>query len=232
MAKFSTIEELPAGLMTADFVFRNQEPIAQRLAQWLPADRCQVLEIASGWGQHACYWSWRLPELGLGECHWQPTECPERLHDLHDWSRYANRDVLQHAIEYQVGQTMDHGQASDDDPLKALLNTQWNAILAANFCHYVNHNTVIALFTEANQLLVNGGHLYIYGPINKAGAYTSEGNQQLDLWLKQRQADTGIKDIDDLIQYGRQWGFQLMANQAMPANNHWLVFQKVTSESR
>lgn len=226
MAKFSTIEDVPYGLKTADFIFRNQEPIAQRLAHWLPKSSSRVLEVASGWGQHACYWSWRLTELGLQQCFWQPTECRERLSDIFSWYQYANTDVMNSPIEYQIGHSCNNNRTKKDSQAAVLFNQPWDGILAANFCHYVNNATVIALFSEACQFLSDGGHLYIYGPINFAGGYTSEGNKNLDIWLRQRQWDSGIKDIKELENFAKIGGMRLIANEIMPANNHWLVFKK------
>jgi len=52
----------------APAALRNREPIAEVLAQELPASGT-VLEIASGTGEHAVFFASRFPAL-----RWQPTD--------------------------------------------------------------------------------------------------------------------------------------------------------------
>lgn len=215
MAKYQYQDEIPSGLLTADFILRNQEPIAQRLAEWLPVD-CRVLEIASGWGQHACYWSWRLPELGITNCYWQPSECRQRLDDLHDWYQYADHNRVSAPICLDL----------DDLGDQHSVISNWDALVAVNLSHYVNTDTLSVLFRLASQVLPSAGKLLLYGPVNRFGEFTSQGNYELDQWLKQRQPSSGIKDILQLTHLAESVGLYLHADQTMPANNTWLVFVK------
>jgi hypothetical protein len=53
---------------SAPAALRNREPIAQVVAEWLPA-RGLVLEVASGTGEHAVYFAERFFPV-----EWQPTD--------------------------------------------------------------------------------------------------------------------------------------------------------------
>ena len=64
-----TLEPLPFSQACEN----NKAAILQVLRQFF-ADRRQVLEIASGTGQHACHFAANMPWL-----RWQPTELPQSL---------------------------------------------------------------------------------------------------------------------------------------------------------
>src|SRR5512138_1161905 len=59
---------MTADLPTSPAADRNKEPILAVLATVLP-EHGSALEIASGTGQHVCYFAERLPGI-----RWQPTE--------------------------------------------------------------------------------------------------------------------------------------------------------------
>ncbi len=65
---------------SAPAALRNREPIAEVLADWLPASGI-VLEIASGSGEHALYFAERFPAL-----EWQPSDIhPDALASIEAW---------------------------------------------------------------------------------------------------------------------------------------------------
>ena len=55
-------------MRSAPAALRNREPIAEVMAEWLPA-RGLVLEIASGTGEHVVHFARRFPGL-----EWQPSD--------------------------------------------------------------------------------------------------------------------------------------------------------------
>src|SRR5205814_7866795 len=67
---------------SAPAALRNREPIAEVLAEWLPASGI-VLEIASGTGEHAIYFAERFPSL-----EWQPSDVHlDALDSIDAWRR-------------------------------------------------------------------------------------------------------------------------------------------------
>ena len=61
---------------------------------------------------------------------------------------------------------------------------------------------------------------YIYN-----GQYTSQSNANFDLWLKNRDPRSAIRDFEALNQLAQKSGLSLVADYAMPANNrilHWV----------
>ena len=69
------------------------------------------------------------------------------------------------------------------------------------------------------------GVLAVYGPFNYNGQFTSDSNRAFDAWLRSRDANCGIRHIEDVLALARQHGLQLLQDHAMPANNRTLVFQ-------
>jgi hypothetical protein len=67
--------------------------------------------------------------------------------------------------------------------------------------------------------------LAVYGA-NYGGKFTSDSNAQFDVWLKQRDARSGIRDFEALDALAREQGMLLAQDVAMPANNRMLVWRK------
>ena len=82
------------------------------------------------------------------------------------------------------------------------------------------------MFRGISRVLKAGGLLLLYGPYNYDGQYTSQGNVDLDQWLRERNPDSGIKDFEQILLLARQFHLYLRADEEMPANNRTLVFQK------
>jgi hypothetical protein len=68
--------------------------------------------------------------------------------------------------------------------------------------------------------------LAIYGPFNYRGDYTSESNRRFDCWLAQQHPDSSIRDFEQVDALAQTAGFQLLRDQAMPANNRLLVWHR------
>ena len=196
-------EQLPV----ADACLRNQRPILDVLGKYLRAES-YVLEVGSGTGQHAAFMTEHLPGL-----RWQPTEVKERLDEVRLWQQHCNRDGFLPPMELDVSQ--DIWPARDAD-----------AIFSANVVHFVSWAEVEQLFRGAQRVLRAGGMLILYGPYNYDGQFTSEGNIELDKWLRERNPDSGIKDFEQIVLLARSHDLFLRADEEMPANNRTLIFQK------
>jgi hypothetical protein len=69
--------------------------------------------------------------------------------------------------------------------------------------------------------------LVLYGPFNYGGQYSSESNAQFDLWLKERNSLSGIRDFEWLDSLANQGGMTLQGDYEMPVNNRILCWEKV-----
>ena len=108
------------------------------------------------------------------------------------------------------------------------LNTEQkiDALFSANAVHIMTWNNVIDYFTYGTQLLKKNGLFILYGPFNYHGKFTSESNANFDLWLKQRDFESGIRDFEALDKLANKNNMILKHDIEMAANNRILCWAK------
>ncbi|MBC3873241.1 DUF938 domain-containing protein [Undibacterium sp. LX15W] len=188
---------------------RNQEPILQHLQEYL-ADAQQVLEIGSGTGQHAVYFSRHLPHLK-----WQTSDRVENHPSIQAWINEEGNSRALAPLALDV--------ANDSWPTQS-----YDAVFTANTCHIMHWEEVEKMFAGACHVLAQNGKFIIYGPFNYGGQFTSISNQEFDASLKRQSSHRGIRDIADVEALAAQQQFKLLADLEMPANNRLLIFKKTT----
>jgi len=186
---------------------QNREPILGVIAP-LFADRSGVLEIGSGTGQHALYFGGRLPHLT-----WHPSDREENLRGIRLWLAEGAPPNVRDPLLLDVTQAV--------WPVPVV-----DAVFSANTAHIMHWPMVRRMFEGVARLLPPGGLFALYGPFNYGGAYTSESNARFDLWLKQRDPDSAIRDFEALDELARAGGMALLHDHPMPANNRTLCWVK------
>lgn len=186
---------------------QNKEPILSVISP-LFSSISNVLEIGSGTGQHAVYFSEKLPHLT-----WYSSDCKPYLEGINSWVKDAALPNLVAPIELDVSFSIWPDLSVD-------------AIFTANTFHIMHHRDVINLIAGAGKLLPHGGSLVIYGPFNYKGHYTSESNASFDQWLKDRDPASGIKHFEEVVSLAKDSAMELISDYEMPANNRILHFIK------
>jgi len=69
--------------------------------------------------------------------------------------------------------------------------------------------------------------LLVYGPFKYAGEFTTESNARFDVWLKNQNPVSGIRDFERVDALAEDAGLRLLEDNSMPANNQLLVWKKV-----
>lgn len=208
--QFTSMAEKP----TAPSVERNRQPIAEALQPWFDGRR-RVLEIGSGTGEHAAYFAARWPHL-----QWQPSDHADHLPGIEAWRTDARLHNLLAPFALQAA-------LPPAAPLAVPAGCPpFDAVFTANTLHIMGWEQVQALFAGLPAVTVPGALLAVYGPFNYGGAFTSDSNAQFDAWLKARDARSGIRDIEAVQALAAQAGFSPLQDQAMPANNRLLVWQR------
>jgi len=168
----------------------------------------RVLEIGSGTGQHAAFFSQALPHLI-----WQCSDRFSELTGISAWLAEANSTNLLDPIELDV--------QSGRWP-----TTKYDAVFSANAVHIMSWEAVKSMFEGLNDCLTEQAVFCLYGPFNYQGKFTSESNARFDQWLKQRDPLSGIRDIDDINNLAEECGLVLTNDYEMPANNRILCWRK------
>jgi hypothetical protein len=186
---------------------RNRQPILDQLQVLLPAQGT-VLEIGSGTGQHAVFFSQNLPDLL-----WQPSDRDENLGGLEScFSEHGNERILP-LLKLDV--------VSDPWP-----GCSYEAAYSANTAHIMPWDVVVAMFAGVSAHLLPGAKFFLYGPFNIDNQFTSEGNEQFDARLRAEDPKRGIRDMASIHDLAGLHQMQFEQQIAMPANNFILVFSK------
>ena len=190
----------------------NQAPILDVLKTAFN-DRQHVLEIGSGTGQHSVFFAPRMPQLV-----WQTSDLLASHESIAAWHQAHGAANLRAPVEFDLASS-NWPQPADAVP--------FDAVFTSNTCHIVAWPLVQRMFSLVGQHLPKGGVFAIYGPFNYGGQFTSDSNRAFDAWLRQRDARSGIRDIEAITALAESHGLQLHLDQAMPANNRTLVFHKI-----
>lgn len=185
----------------------NKSPILAVLSTSFSNNK-QVLEIGSGTGQHAVFFSAALPHLT-----WQTSDQEQYLPSLRE-RLMLEGSHLPIPLTLDVTQTWQIPKATFD------------AAFTANSLHIMSHAMVEAFFKGIGTNLTQEADLCIYGPFNYQGQYTSDSNARFDVWLKQQDERSQIKDFEWVCQLASEQGFSLIEDHTMPANNRLLHFRR------
>ena len=187
---------------------QNRAPILQVIRPVLSSARA-VLEIGSGTGQHAVAFASTLPQLV-----WYTSDRVDCHEGIKLWLSESGLENVKSPLELDVGRSV--WPVLDVD-----------AIFTANTAHIMHWPEVEAMFQGVGELLDRGNDFLIYGPFNYGGHYTSESNAGFDVWLKQRDPLSGIRNFEDLMMLADKAELKLITDYEMPANNRILHWQKV-----
>jgi SAM-dependent methyltransferase len=187
---------------------RNKHAILALLARVLPA-RGELLEVASGSGQHAVHFARELPALTL-----QPSDMdPENLASIRAWVREAQLPNLREPLALDV-LADDWGVGSVD------------ALFNANMIHIAPWECCLALLRGAARHLRPEGVFVMYGPFRVGGTHTAPSNQSFDAGLRARDPRWGVRELEDVVSEAARLGLTFVERVEMPANNQSLVFRR------
>lgn len=191
----------------AESCVQNQQVILEQLKELL-TESGTVLEIGSGTGQHAVFFTEHLPHIN-----WQPSDLQDQHAGMRLWLDEAPHDRIKSPLEINV----DKGPW----PLENI-----DYVFTANTTHIISSDQADNMLKYTAACLRPGGLFIQYGPFNYNGNYTSESNAQFDVWLKQRDANSGIKHFESLQEQASKNALSLFKDIEMPANNRILVWRK------
>lgn len=191
---------------------RNQEPILQVLKKVLGDSYKNILELGSGTGQHAAYIAKELPHIS-----WTCTDLRNNHPGIQLWINEAALENgvnnLKGPIEWEIGKNK-------------FPEGNFDVVFTANTFHIMSWDKVKTFIDSCGANLATNSLVIIYGPFNYSGSYTSKSNADFDLWLKDRDPQSAIRDFEAVNESFKENGFKLIHDIEMPANNRILVFNK------
>lgn len=186
---------------------KNKDVILEQLRKRL-SPGAEVLEIASGTGQHAVHFARAMPDIV-----WQPSDRNLHEYGLHDMLVEAKLDNLRPPITVDVTRWPD-------------IEKQYGVVYSANCIHVMPHNNLGPYVAGAARALKPGGLMMLYGPFKCGGEFTTESNAQFDGFLRSTYEDGGIRDFEETDALAKANGLEFIDDTAMPANNQFIVWQK------
>jgi SAM-dependent methyltransferase len=193
-------------LLNSPAAERNKEQILSVLESVLPATGT-VLEIASGTGQHICFFASRLPMLTF-----QPTELDSE-----------SRDSMVARIRAAALTNVETPIALDVLESRWPVAAAYDAIVCINMIHISPWPATDALCRGAARHLRTRGTLVLYGPYLENGTAVPS-NLDFDASLKRRNPDWGLRELDEVTKVAATHGLQRQQVVRMPANNLTVVF--------
>ncbi|MNN17574.1 hypothetical protein D3C81_1307660 [compost metagenome] len=207
-----TLTARPDGALASPASLRNAEPILRLLRAHLPKNG-RVLEIASGSGQHAVFFSSALPGLD-----WTPS----------DPSADARASIAAWMAEVGRTERLQTPLALDCLEEATWPEAQYDAVVCINMIHISPWAATKGLMKLAERALPRpGGLLYLYGPYRETEVPLAPSNEVFDASLKSRDAAWGLRDRDEVVALARSHGLALALRTEMPANNISLLFRRV-----
>jgi hypothetical protein len=192
----------------APATLRNRDAIAQVLGEILPSSG-QILEIASGTGEHIVHFASHFPAII-----WQPSDPdPTGILSIAAWAEESRLPNIHPAIHLDA--------RSDEWGLDSV-----EAILCINMIHIAPWEAAIGLMAGAGRILTDSGFLYLYGPFREDDVNLAESNAAFDVSLKSRNPDWGLRHLSDVEVLAKEHGLVLEKRIEMPSNNLSLIFRR------
>ena len=188
----------------------NKRPILNILSEVFSENE-HILEIGSGTGQHAVFFGQHLPHLT-----WQTSDLPINHQGINLWLDETALSNVQKPIGIDLNKAW---------PMPKN-NPQVDGLYTANTLHIISWPLVVKFFEGIAQNIAAKAIVCIYGPFKYKEKYTSESDANFDLWLKDRDINSGIRDIEAILLLATSAGLTLLDDHVMPANNQLLVFSK------
>jgi cyclopropane fatty-acyl-phospholipid synthase-like methyltransferase len=188
---------------------RNRAPILEVLQEFITTDNKRLLEIGSGTGQHAVYFAPFFPHMD-----WIPSDKASQHLGMKAWFTEYKIPSIKAPLKFEVGK--------DEFP-----KLKFDVVFTANTFHIMQWKECKTLMKMLGHRLRENSKVFIYGPLNYNGQFTSISNEEFDKVLKERDPLSGIRSFEDVNKVMIKNGFELLDDREMPANNRMLIYNRL-----
>ena len=154
---------------------------------------------------------------GLPHLRWHPTN-KESLDSINAWRHEAELENVLPA------RSVDLLAGTDQEDFEL---PEIDAIVCINTVHIMAWQGTEKLFELAASAVPPGGVLYLYGPYRYASRPLEPSNENFDLWLRERDPLSGIREFEAVNRLAELAGFELQEDIEMPANNRSIWWSKI-----
>jgi SAM-dependent methyltransferase len=205
------------GRLDAPAFHRNHQAIWAVLQPFLDGKSGDVVEAGSGTGQHVVEFAPHVPAII-----WWPSDLnAQHLKSIEAWRVHAGLSNIRPPLRIDLSDARWCPEMADGRGPGKLL-----AVLCANVIHIAPWRVAEGLFAGAGRYLREDGRLFLYGPFKRGGEHTAPSNAAFDQSLREKDAEWGVRDIDDLESLAQSAGLKLVETVPMPANNFILIFAR------
>jgi len=195
----------------AESTKRNRSPILEILKKEIKGSK-KILEIGSGTGQHAVYFTKKMPRIS-----WQTSDRSINHEPIKYWIKRSNLKNLILPLDIEIGVNEKN------------INDVYDCVFSANTSHIMSLINVKRLFVLAGRVLNKNGKFFLYGPFKINFEFTTKSNEDFHQKLKAEDKLMGLRDIDELNNYAIENNMQKYAFYEMPANNYLSIWKKLSA---
>ena len=196
---------------TAPAAARNAMPILKVLKELLP-EKCSVLEIGSGTGQHSVIFS-----EGINCLKWIPSDIDgSNFESITEWAQTATNNIPSSPRLIDASQS-DWCLTGGDNI---------DVIVSINVIHISPWSVTKGILKGAQKFLPKDGFLYFYGPFIQNNVPTAAGNIAFDNSLRERHEDWGLRNLNEVEKLANKHALKLDRIVKMPSNNLSVIFTK------
>ncbi|MEM1037329.1 MAG: DUF938 domain-containing protein [Pseudomonadota bacterium] len=193
-------------------IARNREAIAEVVCAHIDKN-ANVLEIASGTGEHGFHLTERMPDLS-----WTYSDIDlSSLQSQAAWRTAAEHERLSGPLTLDV--------TKPDWPAQVTVHV--DTAFCANMIHIAPFEAAKGLIKGSGDLLPQSGRLVLYGPFAR-DRQIAPSNAEFSESLKRRDPNWGVRDLDlEIAPLAKAAGLSLHTVIDMPANNLTVIFQRI-----
>lgn len=194
----------------AESTKRNRSPILEILKKEIKGSE-KILEIGSGTGQHAVYFTKKMPQIS-----WQTSDRSINHEPIKYWIKRSNLKNLILPLDIEIGVNEKN------------INDVYDCVFSSNTSHIMSLINVKRLFVLAGRVLNKNGKFFLYGPFKINFEFTTKSNEDFHQKLKAEDKLMGLRDIDELDNYAIENNMRKYAFYEMPANNYLSIWKKLS----
>lgn len=202
---------------------RNKDPILEVLKKYIdPSIKSELLEVSSGPGLHACYFSRHFPNTTFHPSEYMKTFFTSINAFREGYHAENVNEPVFVDISANLNDWVGKFGAKDQKDCEGF----FDFVLSINMIHITSIECSRGLFINSSKLLKPGGFLFTYGTFMENGVLKPLSNFLFDQRLRTNDPTWGVRDVVELKQMAEVNSMELHETYEMPSDSKCLVWKK------